>query len=175
MLRFGTISTIDADKGLARVKFEEDGIVSGWLPILVLRSQKDKHSFAYDVNEHVACLMDEHAEDGVILGAIYSAKELPGDVKGADKIGIEFENGDRIEQDRQERFLRVVMGETELKVSENGPTVSKASESLKIILSDLVDAILAETHPTAMGPSGTPLNAATYSGIKSRINNFFEA
>ena len=31
----------------------------------------------------------------------------------------------------------------------------------------LCDTLLAETHPTACGPSGTPINAADYSSLKS--------
>lgn len=158
------------------MKFDQDeGLVSGWLPVLVSRTQDDKFYYLPDVGEQVACLMDENAEEGVVLGAIYSEKEKPGAVKGQDKIGVEFKNGDLIEHDRAQRFLRVKMNTTEVKVSANGPTIKKASESLKSILSDLVDAILAETHPTAMGPSGTPMNAAQYTSIKSRINQFFEA
>jgi len=175
MLRFGIISSVDADKGLVRVKFDEDDIVSGWLFVPFARTKKDKFFSLPDVNDHVACLMDENAEWGVVLGCIYSKVDLPGAVKGADKIGVEFESGDRIEHDRSGRFLRVLMGDAEIKVSQNGPTVKKASESLKTILSDLVTAILAETHMTADGPSGTPINVAQYNAIKTRINNFFEA
>ena len=32
-LKYGIVSDIDAAKGLARVKFEEDEIVSDWLPV----------------------------------------------------------------------------------------------------------------------------------------------
>jgi phage baseplate assembly protein V len=174
MLRFGTISEIEPNKGLARVRFAEDGLVSAWLPVMQAKTSKDKFYHIPDVNEHVACLMDEHAENGVVLGAVYSKNESPGDVKGADKIGVSFESGDMIEYDRSTRKFLVKTNTTELSIAGEGPSMTKGGESLKTILSDLMDAILAETHPTAVGPTGPPLNAAQYTSIKTRITQFFE-
>lgn len=174
-LRFGTISKIDADKGLARVSFEEDGIESAWLPVLQKKTLKDKHFHIPDKDEHVACLMDEHAENGVILGAVYSKNENPGGVKGADKVGVEFESGDAIEYDRGANKLKVKTGTTEVHVAAAGPTIKKGGESLKTILMDLLTQLEAETHPTPVGPTGPPVNAPAYSAIKTRITNFFEA
>jgi phage baseplate assembly protein V len=175
MLRFGNISSVDADRGLARVRFEEDGIVTALLPMIGSRTSRDKFYAMPDVGEHVACLMDEYAENGVILGAIYSTKNTPGEVKGQDKIGVEFASGDLIEQDRQERYLRVKMGDTEVKISQGGPSLTKSNESLKTILVDLLSAIMAETHPTGVGPSGPPINLPQYQAIQTRINQFFES
>lgn len=107
MLRFGTISEVDANKGLARVKFPEDGIVSGWLPVLQKNTLKNKHSHTYDVDEHVACLMDGNAENGVIMGAVYSKNELPGAVKGANIEGVQFDDGTKIKYDRSAKVLTV--------------------------------------------------------------------
>lgn len=107
MLRFGIISEIDANKGLARVKFPEDDIVSGWLPILQKNTLKNRYYATHDVNEHVACMMDEHSENGVILGAVYSKSELPGAVKGANVAGVEFEDGTKIKYDRSAKVLTI--------------------------------------------------------------------
>ncbi len=41
---------------------------------------------------------------------------------------------------------------------------------LKQKLSDLINAILALTVPTGMGPSGTPINAASFSSIQSSLD-----
>lgn len=175
MLRFGNISSVDTERGLARVRFEEDDIVTALLPMIGARTSKDKFYAMPDVGEHVACLMDEYAENGVILGAIYSTKNVPGEVKGQDKIGVEFASGDLIEQDRGGRYLRVKMGDSEMKVSQSGHSMTKSSESLKTILVDLLNAIMAETHPTGVGPSGPPINVSQYISIKTRINQFFES
>ena len=73
MLRFGVISQINASKVEARVRFEDDDSTSFWLPILKTKTLKDKFYSMLDIGEQVVCLMDENSEDGVILGAIYSA------------------------------------------------------------------------------------------------------
>lgn len=43
-------------------------------------------------------------------------------------------------------------------------------DSLKSILSDILDAINKITVPTALGPSGTPVNSAEFSAIKQRLD-----
>lgn len=173
MLKYGNICDIDAAKGLARVEFDDDGITSAWLPIVTSGTSGNKYSHTFDVNEHVACLMDEDAENGVIIGAIYSANEQP-DGGGADKVRVAFSDGASVEYDRAAHKLTVKVGNTELDVTQSGFTVKRSSESLKTILTDLIDAILTETHPTSTGPSGTPINAAQYTAIKNRLPNLFE-
>lgn len=175
MLRYGTITETDPNKGLARVSFPEEGIVSGWLPVIQSGTLKNKSFHTFDVSEHVACLMDENAENGVIVGAIYSKSETPGAVNGADKVGVAFESGDYIEYDRAGRKYKIKTNTTEFSLSNDGPKISKGSESLKKLLVDLLDTILTETHPTAVGPTGPPINAAAYTALKTRISNFFES
>lgn len=80
MLKFGVISEVDIPNGLARVNFEEDEFVSGWLKVSVPRSFGDQFSFPYVINEHVYCIMDDNWEYGVIGGAIYDQSNTP---KGA--------------------------------------------------------------------------------------------
>lgn len=107
MLRFGTISKTDNDKGLAKVNFPADGIESAWLPIIQKNTLSNKHFHTFDVGEHVACLMDENAENGVIVGAIYSKNETPGTVKGADIQGVEFEDGTTVQYNRSTNELTI--------------------------------------------------------------------
>lgn len=45
-------------------------------------------------------------------------------------------------------------------------------ETLKRLLEELIDAINAITVPTAMGPSGVPNNAAQFTSIKGRLEQF---
>jgi len=73
MLKFGIVTNINPALAQARVQFADDDILSFWLPILQQKTQKDKFYAIPDIGEHVACLMDENSEEGVILGAIYSA------------------------------------------------------------------------------------------------------
>ena len=45
-------------------------------------------------------------------------------------------------------------------------------DTLLGLLEELCDALIAETHPTPVGPSGPPINSADYSSIKSRLKTF---
>nr|BDD43909.1 hypothetical protein 5 [bacterium] len=106
-LRFGIVTNIDEKDCRARVQFAEDEMSSYWLAVLQAKTQKDKFYFMPDIGEHVACLMDEHSEAGVILGAIYSdLDEVP--VVSKDKFKIKFEDGTEIEYDRKEHELNVI-------------------------------------------------------------------
>lgn len=77
MLHFGVISEIDAPGCRARVHFQGDDFVSDFLPVGQSGTLTDKGYKMYDVGEHVAVLMDENAEAGVILCAIFSEGEQP--------------------------------------------------------------------------------------------------
>jgi hypothetical protein len=48
-------------------------------------------------------------------------------------------------------------------------------ESMKKILDDLLDGINAITVPTNAGPSLEPINAPTFTAIKTRVDNFLSA
>ena len=64
--------------GFAQVVFPDlDGLVSAWLPVVVRKSLKDKECFTPDPGEHVACVLDENFENGVVLGAVYLLTRTP--------------------------------------------------------------------------------------------------
>ena len=98
MLRFGTISEVKPEKGLAKVNFAEDGIVSAWLPLVYNNTLGDKNYRSMKVNEHVACIMDENCENGVIMGAIYNSQDSP--PYSGEKVGVKFEDGTEIVYDK---------------------------------------------------------------------------
>lgn len=108
MLKFGLICEVDAAKGLAKVHFQDDDVPSGWLPMSVQKSLKDKWSFPFDVNEHVWCLMDEHCEYGVIGGAIYNEEDQPAGA-GDGKLVIRFADNSSIEYDRNNKTLSLLI------------------------------------------------------------------
>jgi phage baseplate assembly protein V len=114
-LMYGIISEMDATAGLARVYFEEDDFVSNPLQIVVQRSLGDQISFPFAVNEHVACMMDEHCEYGVILGAIYDESNKPANsAKG--KFLITFGDNTTIEYDGISHTLTIdVKGDVKVK------------------------------------------------------------
>lgn len=68
---------MDAQKGMVRVKFLEENIVSNPLQVLVPGTKDDKYSFPFSINEQVACAMDDNLEFGVVMGAVYSDSDTP--------------------------------------------------------------------------------------------------
>ncbi|MBY0244510.1 MAG: hypothetical protein K2Q03_03545 [Sphingobacteriaceae bacterium] len=58
-------------------------------------------------------------------------------------------------------------------VTEKGFSVKTASEDLKKVLSDLLDAVGAITVPTGTGPSGIPVNKPQIDQIKTRLDKLF--
>mgnify|MGYP002360255018 FL=1 len=183
MLRFGTVSETDG-KGMARVNFAADEIVSGWLHIAVTKSLDDQHAHQYDIGEHVACLMDENSEAGVILCAIYSkATEPPSELQSADVQGVVFKDGTKATFDRSSSTLlveiatagtvTVKVGTAEHTITRQGHTI-KNTMSLKAWAEGLCDALAAETHTTPLGPTSPPINVAQYIALKGQLALIFE-
>lgn len=56
----------------------------------------------------------------------------------------------------------------------DGHLIKRGNETLKKILDDLFEGILALTVTTSSGPSGTPINAATFQAIKNRLPDLFK-
>ncbi len=54
-------------------------------------------------------------------------------------------------------------------------SVRTERESLKAVLSDLLDAVRQLTVPTPAGPSGVPINTADFGALQTRLNNLFSA
>lgn len=99
MLRFGNITEIDADKCYARVTFIDDGIVSAPLQICVMGAISNKYFHIFDINEQVACLMDDNSDEGVILGAIFNNNTKP-DGGNKDVVRVKFSDNSSIEYNR---------------------------------------------------------------------------
>lgn len=174
MLRFGIIDQVDAAKGRVRVRFEEDDILSDWLPMMQSGTLKNKNYSMPDVNEHVVCLMDERAENGAVLGAVYNNQDTT-PYTSANKFGTKYENGDEFSYDRAARKLLQKINTVEFSLESDGPTLKKGAETLKSILVELLDILIEHTHPTGTGPSGPPVQATNLTANKNKINNFFKA
>lgn len=97
---------MDASKGRFRVSFEEDNIISAWLPVLVPNSKGNKDELWFDKDEQVACLMDEHCENGVILGTFYSSGVLPA-IGNKDIRATTFEEGSYVKFDRSTSTMTI--------------------------------------------------------------------
>lgn len=108
MYKIGHITSVDPEKGFAKVKFEEDNnIVSDWLPVIQGNTKDNKDSKTFDINEHVVVLIDQNLEMGVILGAIYSSDNTPPGESGKDIWMKTFKDGTKIKYDRSGKELNV--------------------------------------------------------------------
>lgn len=169
MLRFGIVDQIDAAKGLARVRFPEDNLLSFWLPVLVRKTKDDKFYHMVDVDEHVACMMDERCEDGVILGAMYSSATEP-PYTSASKIGVKFSDDAEVVYDKETQVLTIITtGEVQvecgtLKVTGDVEVTGKIDATGKIKSDTDLEAgptslsFLTHVHPdiTSGGTTGPP-------------------
>lgn len=137
--RHGLVSEIDAARGRARVQFQDyDGLESYWLQVLKGNSHRDKSYRMPDVGEHVVCLLDDRAEEGCILGAVYSDPEPP-PVDTEDKTHTTFADGTVIEYDRAEHKLYINnVGEIEIitqgpvSITAEGPATVHSAERVAI-------------------------------------------
>lgn len=200
MLRFGEITEIDATAGLVRVNFAEEETISPWLHVLAARTQSDKFSRFPDVGDQVAVMMEANARNGVVLGAVYSeADTLPAALQDENVEGVIYDDGTEITYDRSTSKLTAdvagdvdiisagtvtidgatevdaKVGTVEVKITTSGVTIKNGGISLKTILTDFVNANIAETHPTAVGPTGPPVNVASYTALLAQINALFQA
>lgn len=67
--------------------------------------------------------------------------------------------------------FHIKIDDTEISGNGDGIILKRAGESLKKILSDTFDAIVAMTVTTGVGPSGTPINFADFQSLKNRLND----
>jgi len=149
--KVGVVSATEPATAKCRVVFEDhDGIESWWLPVVQGKTLRDKHYWMPDVGEHVACLMDEHSEFGVILGAIYSAADVA-PVSSQDKYHIAFEDGTWLEYDRSEHILKAdVQGQIEVKATGDILAQSGANVEVKAA-GDLAGRALGDVEIRAEG------------------------
>ena len=104
-MKIGIVTDTDPEKVKCRVKFPDfDNLISWWLPVLHHKSLRDKAYWMPDAGEHVVCMMDDNAEFGGILGAIYSDADQP-PVVSQDKRHVRFDDGTWIEYDRENHLL----------------------------------------------------------------------
>lgn len=129
MLRYGHITELDASKGMAKVKFDEDDFVSDWLQIVVRNTISNKSESWFDVNEFVCVMMDKHDEEGIILGAVYHEGNTP-PIGNKDTVGVTFPDGTVIKFDRAtSKFEINCAGEVNVTCTKANVT---ASDSVKI-------------------------------------------
>ena len=102
---------IDRDPATARVRVRIEGadaIASAWMPVIFAKTGDDKVCWLPDLDEQVACLVDPHADFGVVLGSFYSAlAAVPVEDPDGDKFHVRFKDGTTIEYDRATHHLAI--------------------------------------------------------------------
>src|SRR5690348_6859067 len=108
MFRNAIVSAQDVATCRVRVTFpDRNQMQSWWLPIIRQGTQNDKDYWIPDVGEQVVCLMDEHDEDGAVLGAIFSSADTTPAGITADKRHLAAKDGAVFEYDRSSHTLTV--------------------------------------------------------------------
>lgn len=127
-LKYGIVA--DVIKGYVKVSFDDDDIVTDWLPVLVRKSKTDKESWQLETREHVVCLMDEHCNEGVCLGAIPNLEDPPDPGEGPGRYSKRFADGTEIRYDQNSHELTVnVKGKLVAKTT--GDAEIEAGQTLK--------------------------------------------
>lgn len=163
--RIGRVSAQDPERGRVRVTFDaEQALVSWWLPVLQPKTLHDQVYWMPDLDEHVVCLLDVHAESGVVLGAIYSAAAMP-PVADLDRLHVRMKDGTTIEYDRASHRLEVTLAAAGaaivLNVPEDGHVHVGGEAGQELATRSFVETIFnVHTHPTPAGPSGPPAQQA---------------
>ena len=109
-------------------------MISWWLPVVVPKSQSDKAYWLPDIGEQVVCMMDEHDEDGAVLGAIYSKVDSP-PVRDANKVNWTFKDGTSLEYDRGAHALACAMPAGTLTISVSGASIAVDANGNVIVAS----------------------------------------
>jgi phage baseplate assembly protein V len=175
VFRVGIVKTQDLVNCRVRVTFpDRDQMTSWWLPICVPKSQNDKAYWIPDVGEQVVCLMDEHDEDGAVLGAIYSQGQS-GDatpVTSADKWHLTMKDTATFEYDRAAHNLAVNLPmNATMSIAVNGVSISIDS-SQNINLSGAANINFVTTsHNDSVNNMINTFNAHTHGGVQTGSSN----
>lgn len=94
-----------------RVRFvDRDNIISYWLPVTMPKIMQDKFFWQPDIGEQVLCIMDEHDENGAVVGSIPSTVDQAPPGLGPDHFYIGFKDGTTLQYNRVTHQLQVALG-----------------------------------------------------------------
>lgn len=184
--RTGIVSAVESVPPYrVRVRFpDRDNIVSWWLPVLVPKVMSDKFFWQPDVDEQVACLMDEWDENGSVVGSVPSQVDAAPAGLTPNDFYIGFKDGTVIHYNRSTHVLSIttsagasILLDGSGNVTINGAaTISLAQGGLAAndalaLVSKLVVAFNDHQHPngTDGSPTGTPITPWTPTTIESTL------
>lgn len=139
MLKFGVVIATDPANCRVRVQYKDnEGLESYWLAVTQRKTLGDRDYHMPDVGEHVACLIDAHNEEGVVLGAIYSAAD-PAPVNDQDKRHLTFKDGAEFEYDRDKHRLTATLPDGQVRITIGKEGYVEIQGAVVIILHDAAD------------------------------------
>ncbi len=139
--------------GFGKFEIEQGEVVKVDVARNTIDVETDKDVVRFDVSLRVL----HNKDTGLIL--------VP--KKGSSVVIAQIEGGqDYCLLQASELDKEIIKG-GKFKVENNG-------EDLKGLIGELIDAITQITVPTAVGPSGIPVNIAVFTAIKQRLNQILE-
>jgi len=171
MLRIGVISEFGTEEwlGWCRVHFDEDGVVSAWLPLPSTATKTAKVWHPVEVGSQVACLMDDECEQGVVAAALWSDTDMPPDWASEKTVGVRFADGAKLYYDSDGHKLlfdapntEIEINCTKLKITGDIEHTGDMDVTGSIVASEEVTAgimkitLTGHKHPTPSGVSGVP-------------------
>ena len=171
MVRVGVVDTVDRTTCRVTVAFP-GGFKSDELPVLVKQSVENRDFWMPAVDEQVLCVfLPTGSEVGFVVGSFYSDQdEIPEGADGEGMRMVEFGDGARFEYDSVASRLRVLVGELELEITPDHFRFGGETGTQSFIRGeDAIALIKAHVHPTGVGPSGPPSNAASFDATLSEI------
>jgi phage baseplate assembly protein V len=159
--RVGIVKTLDAQNVRVRVTFPaHNQMTSWWLPVCIPKSQNDKAYWMPDVGEQVVCLMDEHDEDGAVLGSIYSTADTA-PASSADKWHVTMKDGAAFEYDRSTHTLAIeVPASGTLNITVHGGNINLSAPDGDITFKT-------SEHTDSVNNMIDTYNAHTHDGVQS--------
>lgn len=123
-LKVGTVSSVNAAEGTARVYFpDDDDLVSYDLQVVHTFAHQNKEYAMPDVGADVVCgFLSSGSEEGFILGGVFT-KGNPPPESSLDVWARHFADGSKIRYDRSSHVLSVTINETKITANRDNITV----------------------------------------------------
>ncbi len=162
----GIISRVeDAAPFRVKVWLPEDGIESAWLPVLHPATLGPRVWMPLRAGSQVALLLDEHGEDGLVLGACYGTADPP-PVANPAALHLELPDGGSVSWDPETSAIAVA-GMGDVTLSAAGRIAARGLQGLSFVGAGPVD--LQALEDMTVKASGR-LTLEAYDGV--RVNAY---
>ncbi len=149
MLRYGIISEVNFNTGMARVFFDELDITSGWLTL----SDSMRMWKIWPINCQVAVEMHDNGEDGEVLHRVITSEEKPPNWVNEHTEGYQFSDGTAVYYDADAKKLTINATGKELEFN-----CTKLTVSGDVIAGSEKISLIDHLHTSPMGPTGKPIS-----------------